>query len=164
MNVEGTERIAFRFTRGEIAALLKLMNAPSLPEMNLPAAAPDKRTELSLVEDGVVMPCGERTLVDGTVAAVMRNVLTSRRRLLAASEKGRLALYRGAQMCVLAEENGPELVTLEPFPDVRAARRPFFTAADALGAEAELTFSTDGDETPGGAGALQAMYARFEDQ
>ena len=162
MSVEGTDRIAFRFARSEIAALLKLMNAASLPEIELIAAEPDEHTESSLVEGGVVMPCGERTYVDGTVAAMLRSALESRRSLRAVSERGRLALYRGAQMCVLAEESGPLLVTLEPFPDVKAAQMPFFGAVRALGTETALTLRMDDVESQGDAAALSAMYERLE--
>ena len=162
MSVEGTDRIAFRFARSEIAALLKLMNAASLPEIELIAAEPDEHTESSLVEGGVVMPCGEHTFVDGTVAVVLQNVLESRRSLCADSEKGRLALYRGAQMCVLVEESGPALVTLEPVQDLKAAQRPFFKAVGTLGVESKLTLRQEGEEMQGGTGTLSEMYARLE--
>lgn len=164
MNVQGTDRIAFRFSRGEIAALLKLMNASALPEINLTAAEPDARTESSLVESGIVIPCGERTFVDRTIAAVLRNAVESRCSLCAVSEKGRLAIYRGTQMYVLAEESRLGLVVMEPFANAGAAREPFWRAVGMLGADVELTFRREGAETSGDFAALETLYARMEGQ
>ena len=61
--IPGTvERISYRFTKKELGALLKLMDMPDLPDISVTAATPDEKTVQSLVESGIVMVCGERSL------------------------------------------------------------------------------------------------------
>lgn len=159
MYVEGSDRTAFRFTRGELAALMKLMGIKSFPEMYVTAAPPDAQTEMSLVESGVLAVCGERMLVHGVIVAVLRSMAESRRCLWAAADEARIALYRGRRMCVLAEERGPQLVVLEPFPDAQAARRLFFGRLNALNASAALRRG-EGQKQ----GDAAQLYAQFEEE
>lgn len=159
MNVGDVERVAFRFSRGELAALLQLMGAPELPGMDLRAAMPEAAVEALLVESGIVTPCGARTFVDRTIAAVLNNALRARRMLRAESPEGRAALYAAEQMCVLVATKDADLVSLEPFPDGAAAKAAFMAALDALGPGAKLFLTAEGAERAGGA---RALYERFE--
>ena len=131
MSIERVDRIAFRFTHNELAALLKLMDLPALPDIEVLPSDPERRTAESLVESGIVMFCGERTLVDRTVGLVLKNAALSRERLTARGCSGRAVLLRGEQMCVLAED-GDGVVTMEPLRDLPAAREPWMTASGRL--------------------------------
>ena len=121
MTIERLDRIAFRFTHAELAALLMLMDLPALPAASVKPAIPTSGTVESLIESGIVMICGERILVDNTVALVLRNAAQSERCLVVQDAADRLILYRGQRMCVLTEESG-QMLTLEPLQSVQTAR------------------------------------------
>ncbi len=146
MIMERVDRIVFRFSVNELGALLKLMGLPALPDTSAAPADPKSGTVESLVESGAVMACGGRTFVDGTICLVLQNAARSLGRLTAAGKACTAVLYRGERMYVLAEERG-ELVSLEPLQDLQAARGPFLTAADRLGADVRALFAC-GDDPP----------------
>ena len=72
MKTDRVERIAFLFTKAEIQSLLKLMGEKELPGASLSAQEADDLSVNSLVDGGVVMPCGETTLVDRTITLILR--------------------------------------------------------------------------------------------
>lgn len=162
MSIERVDRIAFRFTCNELAALLKLMGLPALPGIDVEPSDPQTATAESLVESGIVMICGERTLVDQTVGVVLKNAAMSRVRLTAKGGNGRAALLCGGQMCVLAEE-ADGVITIEPLQNIQAAREPWMTASGRL--EGALTVClTDGSgqsEEGTGPEALKAYFDRM---
>ncbi len=129
---ETVEQISYRFTHGELAALLKLMDVPELPGVpSVTAAAPDGETVQSLVESGTVMVCGERIFVDKVISLIVKNIGTSQKRLVVTGNKRSLVLLRGPQMCVLADENGG-VITLEPLQNVAVAKDRLLEAAGRL--------------------------------
>lgn len=163
MNMERVDRVVFRFSVNELGALLKLMGLPALPDTSAAPADPKRGTVESLVESGAVMACGGRTFVDGTIRMVLQNAARSLGRLTAAGKAGTAVLYRGERMYVLAEERG-ELVSLEPLQDLQAAREPFLTAADRLGADMRALLARADDAQDEGAGpqTVRAFLDRME--
>ena len=139
MKTEKVERIAFRFTRAEIAALLKLMGEGELPGAGISAQDPDDLSIESLVSGGVVMPCGETTLVDKTIALILRTAARAPRRIVLASAAGRAVLYAGEKMCVLVMQDQTALVRAEPIENTAAAKKPLYEAAAKLGAKTEAS-------------------------
>lgn len=164
MNAENIERIAYRFTEQEIAALLKLMNAAALPGTGVTAAEPSEATVSSLVESGIVLPCGERTFVDRTISLVLMNAARNARFLRAEAGEKRVVLYVGTEMCVLLEENGQGILTIEPLQNFRAAREPFMTAVGDMGGSPVLTLTEaeSGAGETGGTADIQALFERLE--
>lgn len=159
MSVERVDRIAFRFTCNELGALLKLMGLPALSDTSVAPVEPESGTVESLIESGIVMACGERTLVDGTISVVLKNAALSSRRLMAQGRDRRVLLYRSERMCVLAEEaNG--LITLEPLKDMRSAREPWLAAAGKIEEPVHVRLLVDGALTgeDEGTAALRALY------
>lgn len=159
MNLEQVDRIAFRFTSNELGALLELMGLPALPDTSVIPADPESGTVDSLIDSGIVMACGDRTMVDGTISLVLRNAALSVRRLTAKGKNGQTVLYRGERMCVLAEE-ADGLVTLEPLQDMRSAREPWLAAAERLEEPVSVYLSESGDLSGEGEGpeALRTLY------
>lgn len=140
MMPETVERISYRFTRKEMAALLKLMDVQDIPGISVTAAVPDEETVRGLVESGAVMICGERILADKAVSLIVKNIGSSEKRLTVRGDKRSVVLMLGQQMCVLADENG-DLITLEPLQNADAARDSLLHAACRLhgGLHAEAT-------------------------
>ena len=65
MKIEnGVERIAWRFTKGELKSLLTLLGRTELPGTAIRAGMPDTETLEALTEAGIVLYCGERVLVE----------------------------------------------------------------------------------------------------
>lgn len=159
MSVQRVDRISFRFTCNELGALLKLMGLPALSDTSVAPADPESGTIESLIESGIVMACGERTLVDATISLVVKNAALSARRLTARGRDRRVLLYRGERMCVLTEE-ADGLVTLEPLQDMRAAREPWLAAAGRLEGPVSVCLTENGDLSGQGEGtaALSALY------
>lgn len=159
MRLDGLDRISFRFSRGEVAALLQLMNLPGLPGVALQPADPAPAVEASLMESGVAMPLGEFTYVDATVSAILREACGARW-VAVRSARGEASLCRGSAMCVVIQA-GEELVSLEPLPDLSAAREAFLRAARQLGDR--WTLSADGaDRGMGDRAALDALLQQLE--
>lgn len=158
------ERIAFRFTRGEIAALLKVMALGELPGLDIRAEAPGIEEEASLVESGVVLLLGERTYVDRTISLVLAEAARSARSVHARAGAGRAALYRGERLWVQAQLSG-DIATLEPLPDFVAARERFMQLCAPWGEEMEL--SLRGGDAPrsetGGVRVLEALVDALEE-
>ena len=72
MKIEnGVERIAWRFTKGELKSLLTLLGRTELPGTAIRAGMPDTETLEALTEAGIVLYCGERVLVDRAPARVL---------------------------------------------------------------------------------------------
>lgn len=164
MRPERVDRISFRFTRGELAALLKLMGLQELRDTSVQAADPESSAVQSLIESGIVMSCGERTFVDGTISLVLKNAALSGSRLTVRGPESSLVLYRGERMYVLVEESG-ELVTLEPLQDLTMASGPFAAAAGRLGNEvrARLTGAGLPDAGAEGPGAAEKLLGQWKD-
>lgn len=133
MKTDAVERISFRFTRGEIAALLQLMGEKELPGANIAAKEPDDSSIESLVSGGVVMPCGEKTLVDKTIALVLHTAARAPQRIELSAESGCAVLYAGSRMCVLVRSDRTAIVHIEPIENLPAAQRPLREAAAKLG-------------------------------
>lgn len=139
MSGEIEERITFRFTRSEIAALAKLMGFGGYPELDVGAEAPGTNTAASLVESGFVMLCGDRTYVDRTISLVLAEAARSIDCAGARMGALRVALYRGERLSVVTRRDG-ELVTLEPLPDFAQAKACFLGMCEEWGAQ-QIRFS-----------------------
>lgn len=165
MSMQRVDRVTFRFTRSELGALLKLMALPPLPDTSVRPVMPESGTVEILIESGVVMVCGERTLVDGTIALVVKSAAGSDAYLAARGPVGLAVLYRAERMCVLLEESG-RMITLEPLQNVQAARGPWMDAAARLGGPANVRLLAGGALAGEGQGpeALKALYDQLEAQ
>ena len=163
MNAEKVDRIVYRFTRREIAALLRLMGAEDLPGTTVKAALPSDQTALSLVESGIIMPLGEKTFVDGTISLIMRTACQAKRYLAAKSPAGYAALYCGEHILVLIEEPIIGPMRIEPLRNVESAREPWLKAMEELGEEAEAELIAEGKNVSSekGAGASERIYSQF---
>lgn len=133
MKTDRVERIAFRFTKAEIQSLLKLMGEKELPGASLSAQEADDLSVNSLVDGGVVMPCGEMTLVDRTITLILRSAARAKSRIELNSAAGTAVLYAGEKMCVLIAQDQTAVVRVEPIENVRAAHKPLNEAAARLG-------------------------------
>ena len=71
------ERIVFRLARGEIAALLRLMDFAGLPGAAIEPAQPDASTVNALVEAGIIVLCEGRILLDRTMALILQSAAES---------------------------------------------------------------------------------------
>ncbi len=164
MSHDAVERIAFRFGSRELAALLKLMDLPSLPDTSVKALQPEEKTVQDLIAGGTVMVCGERVLVDRAVSLTMREAGRSKCRLALRGQNGTAVLYRGARICVLAEEKDGVL-TLEPLPDMAGAWEPCQDAAARLEGPVHVSLvikdslSGEGD----GQQALQSLFQQMKE-
>ena len=101
MKIEnGVERIAWRFTKGELKSLLTLLGRTELPGTAIRAGMPDTETLEALTEAGIVLYCGERVLVDRARRASLTRAAASARFLRLEAEGGVALLYRGETLCV----------------------------------------------------------------
>lgn len=162
MNMQRVDRIAFRFTCNELGALLKLMGLPALPDTSVQPEDPENSTVDSLIGGGIVVACGDRTLVDGTISLVLKNAAESLRRITVCGPARQMVLYRGERMCVLAEENGG-LVSLEPLRDVPAAWECCRAAAERMGERYTVRLTEGGVLAGEGSGpqALKELFGRL---
>lgn len=158
---EAEERIAYRFSLKELAALIKLMGAPNLPDLAVTAAPPDEETVQSLIESGIVMVCGERIFVDRAVSLIVNNVAENKRRLTVKGDRQQIiVLFCGPQICVFAYKNG-DLITLEPVQNTLLARDRLFDAAGRIDGKLRIqAFSQD--DTPGEGEGLEGLAALYE--
>ncbi len=137
MNAESVSRVAFRLTREEIAALLQLMAAKQLQGTDIKAEMPTDKTVLSLIESGVVMPCGEQTFVDRVISRILREMLESQRCLIARTSNHKAMLYKGTTFYVLMEQATFGSITIEPLKDAEAVKSPWQQSIDEMGTNIE---------------------------
>lgn len=165
MTFERVERIVYRFTKKEIAALLYLMSIKELKGMDIRAEYPNDQTVESLVRNGIVMPCGDRTFADRTVALVLNTATKSDRYLTAKSSKGNATLFVGREFCVTAENAASDIVKLEPIRNLRSAEKAWLNAVRRFGGNASLKLTCGGTahEESGDAKAAEALLLRLKD-
>lgn len=138
MKLNDVGRITFRFAPREIAAMLMLMGARTLPGTGIYAAAPEEDVRKSLIGDGIVTQLGSRVLLDRTVTLILKTCIESQRRIEAVGTGGSAVLYVGERICVLIEA-GRAIVTLEPFQNAIQARQPFEMAMASLSEPVRLS-------------------------
>ena len=161
------ERIVFRLARGEIAALLRLMDFAGLPGAAIEPAQPDASTVNALVEAGIIVLCEGRILLDRTMALILQSAAESQWFARAEGPGGKALLYVGEKMCVLLTDAGGGALLLEPVRDLSAARPLFQKGAARLGARLQyLARGARGQGTPlcrkGGAQQAGEVLAEFE--
>ena len=167
MKIEnGVERIAWRFTKGELKSLLTLLGRTELPGTAIRAGMPDTETLEALTEAGIVLYCGERVLVDRAPARVLDEAAASARFLRLEAEGGVALLYRGETLCVLFRDLGGAMAQLEPFRDVDSAAPQLMWIAAQLGMVSRCTLSLRGQEESGAGDAAQitSLLARLKEQ
>ncbi len=167
MKIEnGVERIAWRFTKGELKSLLTLLGRTELPGTAIRAGMPDTETLEALTEAGIVLYCGERVLVDRAPARVLDEAAASARFLRLEAEGGVALLYRGETLCVLFRDLGGAMAQLEPFRDVDSAAQQLMWIAAQLGKVSRCTLSLHGQEESGAGDAAQitSLLARLKEQ
>lgn len=167
MKIEnGVERIAWRFTKGELKSLLTLLGRTELPGTAIRAGMPDTETLEALTEAGIVLYCGERVLVDRAPARVLDEAAASARFLRLEAEGGVALLYRGETLCVLFRDLGGAMAQLEPFRDVDSAAPQLMWIAAQLGKVSRCTLSLHGQEESGAGDAVQitSLLARLKEQ
>lgn len=167
MKIEnGVERIAWRFTKGELKSLLTLLGRTELPGTAIRAGMPDTETLEALTEAGIVLYCGERVLVDRAPARVLDEAAASARFLRLEAEGGVALLYRGETLCVLFRDPGGAMAQLEPFRDVDSAALQLMWIAAQLGKVSRCTLSLHGQEESGAGDAAQitSLLARLKEQ
>ena len=161
LNVRSAERIALRFTREELQALLALLKLPALPGTEFTPVEPGEETLRSL-EDGEWVTAGaDYCMVQRIAAMVITNAAFSRRFLLAEDGPVRACVYRCRQMYVLLRDGGGKWVTLEPLESADAARRPFLQAAEGL-KKGRLVLTNDALPAEGNPGQAKEYYAKLE--
>ena len=143
MIVENVERIVFRFSNAEIAALLELMGIQRLPGTSIAASYPDKVIIEKLVADGIVMPCGEHTFVDKAVSVIIMTVAASERYIEAVCNEKHIVLYKSDTMCVLLEER-QNIVRVEPIRNLETAHEPWKMALANLGSNPQVHIMDNG--------------------
>ena len=149
MKIEnGVERIAWRFTKGELKSLLTLLGRTELPGT------------------GIVLYCGERVLVDRVPARVLDEAAGSACFLRLEAEGSVALLYRGETLCVLFRDLGGAMAQLEPFRDVDSAAPQLMWIAAQLGKVSRCTLSLHGQEESGAGDAAQitSLLARLKEQ
>ena len=167
MKIEnGVERIAWRFTKGELKSLLTLLGRTELPGTAIRAGMPDTETLEALTEAGIVLYCGERVLVDRAPARVLDEAAASARFLRLEAEGGVALLYRGETLSVLFRDLGGAMAQLEPFRDVDSAAPQLMWIAAQLGKVSRCTLSLHGQEESGAGDAAQitSLLARLKEQ
>lgn len=167
MKIEnGVERIAWRFTKGELKSLLTLLGRTELPGTAIRAGMPDTETLEALTEAGIVLYCGERVLVDRAPARVLDEAAASARFLRLEAEGGVALLYRGETLCVLFRDLGGAMAQLEPFRDVDSAAPQLMWIAAQLGKVSRCTLSLHGQEESGAGDVAQitSLLARLKEQ
>ena len=167
MKIEnGVERIAWRFTKGELKSLLTLLGRTELPGTAIRAGMPDTETLEALTEAGIVLYCGERVLVDRAPARVLDEAAASARFLRLEAEGGVALLYRGETLCVLFRDPGGAMAQLEPFRDEDSAAPQLMWIAAQLGKVSRCTLSLHGQEESGAGDAAQitSLLARLKEQ
>lgn len=167
MKIEnGVERIAWRFTKGELKSLLTLLGRTELPGTAIRAGMPDTETLEALTEAGIVLYCGERVLVDRAPARVLDEAAASARFLRLEAEGGVALLYRGETLCVLFRDLGGAMAQLEPFRDVDSAAPQLLWTAAQLGKVSRCTLSLRGQEESGAGDTAQitSLLARLKEQ
>lgn len=162
LNVRSAERIALRFTRQELQALLALLKLPALPGTEFTPVEPGEDV-LRALEEGEWVNAGEGyCLVERVGAMVITNAAFSRRFLLAEDGPIRACIYRCRQMYVLLRDGGGKWITLEPLENAEAARRPFLQAAEGL-KKGRLVLTNDAPPAEGSPGQAEAYYAKLEE-
>lgn len=167
MKIEnGVERIAWRFTKGELKSLLTLLGRTELPGTAIRAGMPDTETLEALTEAGIVLYCGERVLVDRVPARVLDEAAGSACFLRLEAEGSVALLYRGETLCVLFRDFGGAMVQLEPFKDVDSAAPQLLWTAAQLGKVSRCTLSLRGQEESGAGDTAQitSLLARLKEQ
>ena len=167
MKIEnGVERIAWRFTKGELKSLLTLLGRTELPGTAIRAGMPDTETLEALTEAGIVLYCGERVLVDRVPARVLDEAAGSACFLRLEAEGGVALLYRGETLCVLFRDLGGAMAQLEPFRDVDSAAPQLLWTAAQLGKVSRCTLSLHGQEESGAGDTAQitSLLARLKEQ
>lgn len=167
MKIEnGVERIAWRFTKGELKSLLTLLGRTELPGTAIRAGMPDTETLEALTEAGIVLYCGERVLVDRVPARVLDEAAGSACFLRLEAEGSVALLYRGETLCVLFRDFGGAMAQLEPFRDVDSAAPQLMWIAAQLGKVSRCTLSLHGQEESGAGDAAQitSLLARLKEQ
>ena len=167
MKIEnGVERIAWRFTKGELKSRLTLLGRTELPGTAIRAGMPDTETLEALTEAGIVLYCGERVLVDRAPARVLDEAAASARFLRLEAEGGVALLYRGETLCVLFRDLGGAMAQLEPFRDVDSAAPQLMWIAAQLGKVSRCTLSLHGQEESGAGDVAQitSLLARLKEQ
>ena len=163
MNIDGVERIAYRFSREEIAVLLKVLAIPELPELSISAGGVEEAVLQKFAEDEIMLVCGERTLVNGTISMILWSAANSKRCIRAKSALGTAVLYEGERLCVMAWEIEGGRLTFEPLQNLYAARAPFLERAEKLEEDMELTLRDGNSEVrmAGGMKDLDMLYAQL---
>ena len=161
-SVRSADRIALRFTREELLALLALLDLPALPGTEFIPLPPTEKTLRSL-EEGEWVTAGEGyCMVQRIAAMVITNAAFSRHFLLAEDGLVRTCVYRCRQMYVLLRDGGGKWVTLEPLGSAAAARRPFLQAIEGQGT-GHIVLTRDGSPMEGRIAQAEEYYARLEE-
>ena len=159
------ERIAFRFSHEEAAALLKLLDYERLPGTAVCAALPDTATVESLTDAGVVLPCGEHILVDRVAALIFNAAAASGRYLRVEGDAGTALLYKSEKLCVLVEDMGSGQLLLEPVKDMETAMPLFRKCVARSGRGLRYTLSLPGEgsvESTDGVEAFGELLMRLK--
>lgn len=96
------ERIAFRFRKDELQILMKLLGIQDFPGMPAEPVEDEKGALQSLIDDGIVQPTGEETMmVDRAVSLVLLNAAAYERCGIIDSGRTYMALFKGKLFYVI---------------------------------------------------------------
>ena len=120
MNIE---RIGYRYSNREIAALLRMLKLPPIHGIETPelSAADYTRVTEELTNKSLVLQDGAQVYIDRISALLLKTMTDSAGRIEIRSGKSRTLLYCGSKLCITADFQSGAVCILSPFPSLHEA-------------------------------------------
>lgn len=120
MNIE---RIGYRYSISELAALLRMLKLPQIHGIETPEldAAGYARVTGELANKNLILQDGAQAYIDRISALLLKTMTDSAGRIEVCSDKRRTLLYSGSKLCITADFQSGAACTLSPFPSFQEA-------------------------------------------